>query len=298
MRHLRYFVAVAEAGSIAAASEYLGLAASPLSRRIRDLETHMGGALFIRQPRGLQLSPLGKRLLPTARRVIAEFEAVERLRARSPTRRLVRVGLVPGIPARLSSAIYAALELSQPDCDVDFRPGTSPTQYDLVRRGFLDLATVRRFESDERLSSLHLLNEEHIPLGPIDSQRALAHSSSRPPLAGWTFVCSHDPDFSEELMRFLQSQEVNDVKIVPGADVHAVAAMVQAPQMFTMGRPGDVVEGLVPLKNSENVRVSTRLVWRKDRTDLIDVVLAIEAAITANPPSYLPDPYGPARSPN
>jgi len=64
VHHLRYFVEVAHAGTIAAAGRSLAVSASPLSRRIADLERYMGGPLFVRGGRRLELTESGSALLP------------------------------------------------------------------------------------------------------------------------------------------------------------------------------------------------------------------------------------------
>ncbi len=69
LRHIRYFLAVAEEGSFTKASELLSMAQPPLSRQIRDLEEELGSPLFIRKARGLTLTEEGERFLQYAQRI-------------------------------------------------------------------------------------------------------------------------------------------------------------------------------------------------------------------------------------
>jgi LysR family transcriptional regulator for metE and metH len=77
LRHFRLVAAVADAGSLAAASRRLHLTASALSHQLRDAEQRLGVRLFQRRNRRLLLSGAGERLLESARRVLAEVAQAE-----------------------------------------------------------------------------------------------------------------------------------------------------------------------------------------------------------------------------
>src|SRR3979411_3495518 len=76
LRHLRYFVAVAEAGSLTVAAEQKLHTSQPsLSRQIRDLEDEVGAELLTRRARGIELTPAGRAFLEHARLVLMQVEA-------------------------------------------------------------------------------------------------------------------------------------------------------------------------------------------------------------------------------
>ncbi|HIX62213.1 MAG TPA: LysR family transcriptional regulator, partial [Candidatus Halomonas stercoripullorum] len=74
IRQLKAFVAIVEFGSFVEASEHLHLSQPALSIAIRKLEEAVGGVLFNRSPRGVQLTPEGRFFLPMARRLIGDWE--------------------------------------------------------------------------------------------------------------------------------------------------------------------------------------------------------------------------------
>jgi DNA-binding transcriptional LysR family regulator len=74
LRHLRYFIALAEEGSVTRAAQRLGIQQPPLSQQLRALEDEIGTALFKRTSRGLQLTATGSSLLDGARKTLEVFE--------------------------------------------------------------------------------------------------------------------------------------------------------------------------------------------------------------------------------
>jgi LysR family hca operon transcriptional activator len=96
LRHLRYFIAVAEEGSLTLAAERRLHRAQPsLSRQIRDLELEVGAQLLIRSPRGIELTAAGRAFLDHARLALSQVEAAGEAGAtgRSPCQGIVRHGL-------------------------------------------------------------------------------------------------------------------------------------------------------------------------------------------------------------
>ena len=82
LRHLRYFVSVAEQGSVSKAAQQVHVSQPALSRQIRDLEAELGVQLFDRVGRGIELTAEGEDLLRHCRDVLAQAESVrERARA-------------------------------------------------------------------------------------------------------------------------------------------------------------------------------------------------------------------------
>ncbi len=77
LRHLRYFMAVAETGHMTRAAEQLGIQQPPLSIQIRALEKQLGLPLFHRRPRGMLLTDGGRLFVADARRILADVAAVE-----------------------------------------------------------------------------------------------------------------------------------------------------------------------------------------------------------------------------
>src|SRR5258708_5612744 len=100
LRHLRYFIAVAEEGHITRAAERLGMQQPPLSQRIKAIERELDVRLFLRKARGVELTEAGRVFLDNARAMLAQhdrtFESTRRA-ARGEQGRLC-VGVMPTVP--------------------------------------------------------------------------------------------------------------------------------------------------------------------------------------------------------
>ena len=129
LRHLRYFVAIAEERSFTRAAERLWVAQPGLSTQIRRLESELGIQLFDRHTRGVDLTGAGELFLERARTALAAADA-----ARS-TGHDLEEGLVGSV--RLGIATGAGLARRHPSSSVDFgreRPGVELTRRGVLRR--------------------------------------------------------------------------------------------------------------------------------------------------------------------
>ena len=100
LRHLRYFVAVADAGSLTVAAEQKLHTSQPsLSRQIRDLEQEVGVQLMHRSAHGIELTPAGKAFLDHARMALIQAEAAKQAaqRAAQPAKPTFALGFLSGV---------------------------------------------------------------------------------------------------------------------------------------------------------------------------------------------------------
>ena len=146
LRHLRYFVAVAEEGSLKLAAERRLHTAQPsLSRQIRDIEQEVGAQLFKRSTRGVELTAAGHSFLDHARLSLAQAAAAidSARRTAQPTKPVFAIGFVTGHELDCIPAMMSVLRDDLPDLDIRIYSGFSVDLADDVRRGKLDAAFIR-----------------------------------------------------------------------------------------------------------------------------------------------------------
>jgi DNA-binding transcriptional LysR family regulator len=151
LRHLRYFVAVAEELHFGRAAERLHIAQPPLSRQIRDLERELGAPLFARGPRGVALTPAGRAFLPEARLTIAQAERAQRTaqRAAHGETGRIRVGFIDAAThSGILPDVLAFFRMHLPSIGLSLLEMDSPQQAEALRDGRIDLAILQSAPPD------------------------------------------------------------------------------------------------------------------------------------------------------
>jgi LysR family hca operon transcriptional activator len=146
LRHLRYFVAVAEEGSLTVAAERRLHTAQPsLSRQLRDLEHEVGAQLFVRTSRGVELTAAGRAFLEHARLTLhqaAEAVAAAR-RAARPAKASFSVGFLTGQEVEWLRHVTHVLQDQLKEIDLRVSSDFSPHVAEAVARGDIDLGFSR-----------------------------------------------------------------------------------------------------------------------------------------------------------
>lgn len=142
LKSLRYFVAVAEAESLGKAAQQLNMAQPPLSVQIRNLERRIGAELFVRTPRGMQLTDAGNALLVRAREALAlAHEGVEAARAVAAGRRgRLTIGYMFALGYALLPKLVPMLRRTMPGVELQFVEMSARTHEALILEHRVNIA--------------------------------------------------------------------------------------------------------------------------------------------------------------
>lgn len=190
LRHLRYFVAVAEEGSVnLAAEKRLHTAQPSLSRQIRDLEREVGVQLLVRTARGVEVTEAGRVFLDHARLALAQAEAAVQSARRiaHPAKPVFAVGFVVGHEADCIAPTTSILRDELPGLEVRIFSGFSVDLAEDLMRGRLDVAFMRREPADD-LDYRPVLSENLVAILPRDHRLAKRPFVDPRDLAGETFI--------------------------------------------------------------------------------------------------------------
>jgi DNA-binding transcriptional LysR family regulator len=191
LRHLRYFVAVAEERHFGRAAQRLHMAQPPLSQQIRRLETELGAPLLHRTTRRVELAPAGAVLLTRAREILAAVDAATddaRRAARGEFGRLA-IGFTGSATYALLPALAAALRAALPGVVLELRGELlTPAQVAGLVDGTLDLGLLRPPVRDASLEVEIVRREPLVAVLPKTHPLAAADVVPLEQLEGEPFV--------------------------------------------------------------------------------------------------------------
>lgn len=193
LRHLRYFIAVAEEGSFSnAALRRLHTAQPSLSRQLRDLEQEVGVRLLERKARGVALTAAGQVFLDHARLILMQLEAASAAarRAELPARPGFVVGFLAGQEVVWLSETLRILREEAPDIDVTISSLSSPELANALMQGRMDVALLRHETDTSGLAFKFLMREPLVVILPATHRLARQKSISPRDLARETLIAT------------------------------------------------------------------------------------------------------------
>jgi LysR family transcriptional regulator, hca operon transcriptional activator len=191
LRHFRYFVAVAEEGSLTVAAERRLHTAQPsLSRQIRDLEYEVGAQLMIRSARGIELTAAGRVFLDHARLALAQVEAGGEAarRAAQPAKPSFVLGFLTGQEMAWLPEAIRLLRDELPNLEITISSQYSPDLAAALVRGTLDVAFLRREARATDLMFKVVATEPFVVVLPSDHRLASYEAINPHDLVGETFI--------------------------------------------------------------------------------------------------------------
>ncbi len=190
LRHLRYFIAVAEEGSLTLAAEKRLHTAQPsLSRQIRDLEYEVGVPLMSRSVHGIELTAAGRAFLDHARLSLAQAEAATEAarRVAQPAKPTFAMGFQTGQEVDWLSPATSILRDELPNIEIRVSSDHSTTLADDLQRGKLDVAFLRP-EQKPDLEYKLVAKEPLVVILPSDHPLAKYEAIDPRDLVGETFI--------------------------------------------------------------------------------------------------------------
>lgn len=285
LRHLRYFIAVAEELHFSRAAARLNVAQPPLSTQIRQLEEEIGVTLFLRTRRRVELTEAGEAFLIEARRVLGVLERGVALAREIGTgqRGTLRLGAVYSAIYAVVPQMLRAFAVQHPDISVELSEMTVQQQLDALASGTIDVGILRSPIHDARIETRLLFREGIVAVVPAGHELASRGAIHVADLAPYPFLLSGiglQSSFRQHVLGTFDR-----FGIVPNitreiAEIHSIISLVGAglgvsiaPATVSHIRVSDVVY-LRILDDIPQIEVS--LAWHRDvRPPVLSALLAM-----------------------
>jgi len=286
LRHVRYFLAVAEHLNFSKAAAQLHIAQPPLSRQIKQLEEDLGVALFVRNKRRVELTKAGNVFLDEARKLVVQAgHATEAARhAQKGEAGLVRIGIASGLGGFVARAVAEHCRRF-PTTNIECKDIFSSVQNESLHKAEIDVGFLRPPVDHVNLDCELLFEEEFVVILPRTHRLAkrkflrLKDVSDEP-------LIVFDRNFScglyDKILGLYSRQGLTPHFAVTHVEAHeeAGAIMVASGKAIFIGAGAIVtrsVDGIelasVPLKESE-AKIEVYMAWRKhDDSDAVHAFL-------------------------
>jgi len=289
LRHLRYFVAIAEERSFSRAAERLWVAQPGLSSQIRRLEAELGITLFTRHARGVDLTDAGALFLERARAALAAADdalAVGR-DLEAGVVGSVRLGLAAEAPAIATPGLLTAFGREHPNVEVTVVSSYAGALLRDLQDGRLDAVIAPSASAPADLRSLRIASEPWVALVAPGHRLGTPGSISAEALRGEPVVVTGHRDgagYDRAVSELLEGLGVEGA-LVPGGPGPALHAAVAAGEAITLGTAASAGLLARPLKPMRRLR--HELSWRDETPApaLRELIASAQAQAATAPPS-------------
>ena len=276
VRHLRYFIAVAEQLSFTRAAEALHTAQPSLSQQIRALERELKMTLFERTPRYVKLTPDGTLLLPEARAIVERVDALALLRGSSSNPRgPLRIVSFPAVTVGVLPRVLPSYRATFREVEVSVETWTMESDLRPLLERRVDIAFARGPISDPRLDAMVIAKEQicvALPTGhPLSSRKTLSVRA----LEAYDLIALHDQNvgsFNQHMADIFRAEKAvyepklytREAQTMLGLVASDMGIAIVSAVVKSIFQAGLTVVPLKPARWIENLC----LTWRRDRAEV------------------------------
>jgi len=205
LRHLRYFVAVAEELNFTKAAQRMCTVQPSLSQQIKDLEQEVGVQLLVRSNRKVELTEEGKAFLKEALLSLehAEKAIQDARKVANISKDQLHIGFVPVAEMKIFPYIMPNIRAHFPDLKIHFHSLTDADQFRALKKGDIDIAFTRYVDESSELEFVQIFNEPLALIVPKGSAAAAQRHVSIKSFNQQDFIIS-DEGASPQLYKIIQ----------------------------------------------------------------------------------------------
>lgn len=238
LRHLRYFVAVAETLNFNRAAERLHISQPPLSRQIQQLEEELGVALFERGVRPLALTEPGRFLYAHARELLARSAELKSMTRRiGQMDRTLALGFVASTLYGILPRLIRRFRLEHPEVEISLHEMTTMEQIAALKEGRIDVGFGRIRCEDPSVRRIVLRDERLMAALAVDHPLTGAASLTLRDLQSETLIVyphSPRPSFADQVLAAFRDRALEPEKVVEVRELQVALGLVAAGEGVTL----------------------------------------------------------------
>lgn len=280
LRHLRYFIVVAEELNFRRAAERVHIDQTPLSRTIRDLEDQLGVQLLVRAPRKLHLTPAGQRLLKEARKVFVRIERAHRAvretdaRFRAP----LRVGVADGIAQPKLLQCLVSWRKVAPEIPLELTEMRAMELAEALQREELDVGLSFGVPDDETIAQQPAWSYPAVALLPLGHELASRSELALAELFAFPLLSCHVdrlPGLLEQIRKIVQRHTATPTFAGEARTLSGYFTRIAAGMGVGVADAGHVTlcrSDVVTIPLHEDERITTFVLHKRQRFGLPDAL--------------------------
>lgn len=291
LRHLRYFVAVAEELNFRRAAERIHIDQTPLSRTVRDLEDQLGVQLFVRLPRKLELTPAGFRLLKETRKVFIRIERAQRAVRETDTRfrAPLRIGVADGVAqVKLSQCLVRWRDVA-PEIHLVLTEMPAPELTQALRNEEIDAGFSFGLPGDEAIAQQSAWSYPAMALLPLGHELTLRLELPLAELLAFPLVSYHAkrlPGLHLQLRTILERHTATPTIAGEACTLNGFVTRIAAGMGVGLGDAGHIAtlrrSDVVTLPLREVERITTYVLHKRQRFGSADALQRFLAHATCS----------------
>ncbi len=291
LRHLRYFVVVAEELNVTRAAKLLQMAQPPLSQQIHQLEEELGVTLFHRSKRRIELTDAGQVFLEEARRTLVQAEHACRMAQRAQRSEIGRlvIGFVSEATYDLLPTMLQAYRARFPQVEIVLCEMTTMQQVQALQQGDIHLGVLRPPIPETGLKLQIVRQEPFVIVLPPSAvfapdERITLSALSEEPFV--LFPRAISPGAYDQVISLCNQAGFSPMIVQEATELHTILGLVAIgigvsllPASVRLLRSQGVVYRALPRNGTQT---STALVWRQDsRSSVVSTFLDVARAVPA-----------------
>lgn len=265
---IKYFVTVAEFGTVSAAADYLHIAQPSVSLAIKELENEFGALLFHRKHKGMSLTEEGSMLLTMARDILERTETAKKImREVGENKKVLKIGIPPMIASLILPALYEGFVSENSETSLDISEGSREELLEAVENDRVDIAFITHKNlPDVSLEFLHIATLKIVcaasPKNPTAKKEMLTPSD----LASAPLVIYKDGFFqSAEIKSWFSNANIEPNILMKTNQLSTMTKVISSGAAigFLFERLTDNERDIVPIPTEPRITAEVSLVWKK-----------------------------------